>query len=268
MTLGKSITTQISGILGPVSSTFGVAAWDFERDRRVFINENEVFPSASVIKIPIMAHVFCLRDEGRISLDETVLLRDEDRVDGSGMVKELHAGVELTLLDLTTLMIVTSDNTATNMLIDRIGMESVNSRMRSLGIEKTVLARRMYDWESRKRGFENLCTPHEIALLLKVMVEGGISSKSTSTEMLEIMARQQCRERIPLLIPEGTRVANKTGSIPGVVHDAGVVYGPSGPYALCVMTRGVSDAVAADRAIADVSRLVYDRFSSPVRGRA
>jgi beta-lactamase class A len=259
----KNLTTAISEILSRAAGSFGVVAWHFHRDERIFLNENEVFPSASVIKIPIMADVFCLRDEGRLSLDETIVLRDEDKVDGSGVLKELHAGMKLTMLDLTILMIVTSDNTATNMIIDRIGMESVNSRMRSLGLEKTVLARKMYDWERQKQGFENLCTPHEIALLLKMMVEGRISSKSTSMEMLEIMARQQWREKIPLLLPEGTRVANKTGSIPEVAHDVGVVYGPSGPYALCVMTKGVSDSVAADRAVAGVSRLVYDHFASP-----
>ena len=257
----KAMIGRIKAILSPISETFGVVAWQLDTDRKVCLNEDAVFPSASVIKIPIMADAFCLRDEGRLSLSEGFTLDAGQKVDGSGILKELHDGLEATLLDLIVLMIVLSDNTATNLVIDRVGMDSVNSRMRVFGLERTILQRRMYDWERQKAGFENLCTPAEIATLLYMMVLGRISSMSTSMEMLGIMARQQCRERIPLLLPEGTRVANKTGSIPGVVHDAGVVYGPSGPYALCVMTRGVSDSVNAERAIAEVSRLVYDQFS-------
>ncbi|MCX6374724.1 MAG: class A beta-lactamase-related serine hydrolase [Armatimonadetes bacterium] len=258
----SDMESAISAILKRVAGVFGVVARRVDGNDGIMLNENEVFPSASVIKVPMMVDLFCLRDEGRLSFTEVVSLRDEYKVEGPGALKELHAGLELTVLDLIILMIVQSDNTATNMIIDRVGMDSVNDRMRGLGLQKTTLARRMYDWEAQAKGFENVCTPSEIATLLVSMVEGSISSKSTSTEMLEIMARQQWRERIPLLLPEGTKVANKTGSIAGVTHDVGVVYGPSGPYVLCVMTKGVSDAVAAGRAIAEVSKSVYEFYCS------
>ncbi len=259
MTDTGSIDTAISSILQPVSETFGVAAWHIGRDEKILINENEVFPSASVIKIPILIELLCQRDEGRLSLDERLHLKDEEKVEGSGVLKELRAGLELTLVDLATLMIVVSDNTATNMIIDRIGTEPVNRRIRGLGLKHTVLARKMYDFEQAALGKENLCTPYEIMLLLKLAVHGKISSKSTSMEVLEIMARQQYREKIPLLLPEGVRVANKTGSIAGVTHDAAVVYTSAGLYVLCVMTKGISDKVAAERAIAEASKIVYER---------
>lgn len=256
------IDSAISSILGSIEGVFGIAAWHTGREERILINETEVFPTASVIKVPILVDLYCQRDEGRLSLDETMQLKDEWKVDGSGILKELHVGLELTLLDLATLMIVISDNTATNMIIDRLGTESVNRRMRALGLQSTVLARKMYDFEQAALGKENLCTPQDIMLLLKLMAEGKISSKSTSMEMLEIMARQQYRDRIPLLLPEGTRIANKTGSITGVAHDVGVVYTSGGPYILCVMSKGIADKIAADRAIAEVSKVIYDHFTA------
>lgn len=189
-------------------------------------------------------------------------LTDEVKVDGSGVLKELHAGLELTLLDLAVLMIVVSDNTATNMLIDRLGTESVNQRMRSLGMLNTVFSRRMYDWEQAKLGKENLCTPHDMMLLLRNMADGRISSKSTSMEMLEIMARQQYRNKIPLLLPQGTRVAGKSGGIPGVSHDVAIIFTSSKPYVLCVMTREIEDERATNRAIGEVSRLLFGHFNT------
>jgi beta-lactamase class A len=252
----------IESILGPVTGTYGVAARCLGLNETILINEEDVFPSASVIKVPILVELFCRRDEGGIALDELLCLRDEDKVDGSGVLKEIRAGACFSLLDLAKLMIVLSDNTATNMLIDRLGTDPVNERIRRLGLRQTVLARKMYDFEQAAVGKENVCSAADMMLLLTLMMEGSISSNSTSQEMLDIMARQQYREKIPLLLPDDVRVANKTGSISGVTHDVGVVYGAGGPYVLCVLTRGVSDKIAAERAIAEISRLIYEHFAS------
>lgn len=255
------IEEQITELLGPHAGTFGVAAWD-RSGRRVLINEREVFRSASVIKVPMMVDLFCRRDEGELSLDDVLTLKDEYKVAGSGVLKEMHGGLQVTVRDLIVLMIIVSDNTATNMLVDRFGTDSCNRRMKSLGLDRIVFARKMYDWDAANAGRENLCCAHDMAALLAMMAEGRISSKSTSTEMVEIMARQQYRDKIPLLLPEDTKIANKTGSLTGVTHDVGIVYGPSGPYVLGILTKDVSDVIAAERAIAEVSRLVYGHFCS------
>ena len=262
MTERMSIDDRVSTSLRAAAGVFGVAARHMETDRRILINEDEVFPAASVIKVPILVELFCRRDEGRLSLDETVELRDECKVDGSGILKELHPGLELNLRNLASLMIVISDNTATNMMLDWLGMDSVNERMGHFGLKHTVLARKMYDFEQAALGRENLCTAGDMMLLLGLLADGQISSKNTSIEMLEIMARQQYREAIPLRLPEDIRVANKTGSIPGVVHDVAVVYGACGPYVICVMTRGVTDKAGAERAIGKASEVVHDHFCS------
>lgn len=258
----NSVENKVLDILQPIAGTFGVAACHLGTGEEISINETEVFKSASVIKVPILVELFCRRDEGGISLDETIELKDEYRVAGSGVLKELHPGPRFTILDLATLMIIVSDNTATNMIIDRLGTEPITQRMRSLGLKDTVLARKMYDFEQVALGKDNLCSARDIAFLLKIMAEGRISSKSTSTEMLEIMARQQCREKIPLLLPEGIKVANKTGSLTGVTHDVAVVFAPEHEYVLSVLTRDVTDMVSADRAIAEASKVIYEHFCS------
>jgi len=259
-----SFETSIRSIISENAGIFGIAAWNLQDDRQFLLNEHEVFPSASVIKVPIIAELFWQRDEGRVSLDEVVRLTDEVKVPGSGILKELRAGLEMTLYDLAMLMIVLSDNTATNMIIDRLTPEAVTSRMRSIGLKNTVLARKMYDWEEQKKGKENLCTPYDMMILLKKIVDGEISSKSTCLEIVEIMAKQQYRDKIPLLLPEGIKIANKTGSISGVTHDVAIVYTDWGPYILCVMSKGIDDAEdqrIAKFAIARISRVVYDEFS-------
>lgn len=252
---------SIEEIIGSVPATFGIAACHLSGGETVLINENEVFPSASVIKVPMLIEIMFQRDEGRLSLDETFVLPESDKVAGSGVLRDLHEGLELTLRDLAVLMIIVSDNTATNMIIERIGMDTVNERMRGLGLKTVTLARKMYDWEQQKLGMENVISAYEMLLLLRWLAEGGISSKSTSEEILDIMARQQYRDKIPLLLPEDTRVANKTGSIAGVTHDVGVVYTPNGPYVLCALARDVDDKPQAERAIAEVSRRMYDHFT-------
>jgi beta-lactamase class A len=132
--------------------------------------------------------------------------------------------------------------------------------MLTFGLRDTVLARKMYDFEQIKRGKENLCTPGDIMMLLRKLAEGGISSNSTSNEMLSIMEQQQYREKIPRKLPPELKIANKTGSVPGVVHDVAVVSGADWAYVICVMTKCVVDSSLADRAIAEVSRAIYDRF--------
>lgn len=255
-----SFADRIADICRNVSGEFGVSARRIVSGDQVVLDEHKVFPSASVIKVPLMVEVMCQRDEGRLSLDETFRLREVDRVSGSGVLHSLSEGLALTLRDLTVLMIIVSDNTATNLVIDRLGMDSVNERMRGLGLKTITLARKMYDWEQQKLGRENLITPHDMTLLLARIAEGAVSSRSTSEEMLDIMARQQYRDKIPLLLPENTKVANKTGSIPRVMNDAGVVFAPSGAYAICVCAREVDDMPRAERAVAEISRAVYDHF--------
>jgi beta-lactamase class A len=219
------------------------------------------FPSASVIKVPILVALHGEAEAGRLSWEERVTLAEAARVPGSGVLRELHAGIELTLEDMARLMIVVSDNTATNVLIDRIGTESVNRLMASLGYATTRLGRRMYDFAARDRGLENRCAAGEMTDLLVRLERRELISAAASEAMLAVMKRQAYVSKIPRLLPAATSVANKTGEITGVSHDVGIVYAPGGPIALSVLTEGARNRVAAEDAIGRIARAIYDAWS-------
>src|SRR5207249_1726320 len=148
------------------------------------LGAREQFPSASVIKLAILVELFAQLQEGRASLTEGRGLRETEKVEGSGVLKEMHTPLDLTLDDLARLMIVVSDNTASNMLIDRLTTEAINARMRSLGLTRTVLGRRFYDFEARDRGLENLTSPADMAALLTMMERRELISPAASDAML------------------------------------------------------------------------------------
>lgn len=238
----------------------GVAARDVRRRRALNLDAEAVFPSASVIKVPILVELMAQAESGTLSLEDRVSLREEDRVDGSGVLSMLHAGLELTLGDLAHLMITISDNTASNMLLDRLGCERVNARLRALGLTRTSLERKFYDFEARARGRDNRAAAGELADLLAAIEERRVVSPAACDRMLAILRRQQFDGRIPKLLPPDTVVANKTGSISGVCHDIGIIYSPAGPLALAVLTQGVDSAAAAEGGIRHIARLVYQHW--------
>jgi beta-lactamase class A len=254
------LSARVEAICAEAGGTIAVAASHLERGMRLERLAGELFPSASVIKVPILVELFARVAEGRDTLDACVTLREEDKVDGSGVLRELHAGIELTVDDLARLMIVVSDNTATNLLIDRLGVAAVNGRLDALGCPRTRLGRKMYDFEARDRGLENHVVASEMTELLAAMERGEIIAPSSSAAMLAIMRRQSYVSKIPRLLPYGTTVANKTGTITGVSHDIGILYAPTGPIALAVLTQGCRGAVAAEDAIGRIARAVYDAW--------
>ncbi len=242
-------------------------------DLQVDIRGDMAFRSASVIKVPLLAVLFWLSERGLLDWQETMSLRDQDRTPGSGILRHLHSGLELTLHDLALLMIVLSDNTATNMLIDRAGIEQIQQFLHQLGFHRTTLQRKMYDFTAAEQGRENLCCASEIADLLKWMAQGEIRATDGSVlvsrkgceQMLDILREQFYRDQIPYLLPDEARVANKTGEISGHHHDSAVVWTPTECYSIVVLTRGFGHRRAAAQFIAKLSLMVYEtiRHSTP-----
>ncbi len=154
---------EIERMAAECGGAVAVAATHLPVERRLEREAQRSFPSASVIKVPILAALHAEAEAGRLSWEERMPLTEAAKVPGSGVLRELHPGIELTLDDLARLMIVVSDNTATNLLIDRIGTGVVNDLMAGLGYEQTRLGRRMYDFAARDRGFENRCAAGEIS---------------------------------------------------------------------------------------------------------
>jgi beta-lactamase class A len=255
-----NLINEIERIAAECGGTVAVAATHLPTGRRLEREAARSFPSASVIKVPILAALYAEAEAGRLAWGETVSLTEAAKVPGSGVLRELHAGIELTLEDLARLMIVVSDNTATNLLIDRIGTEVVNDLLSSLGYDQTRLGRRMYDFAARDRGFENRCAAVEMTDLLVRLEQRELISPAASEAMLEIMKRQAYTSKIPRHLPLDTPVANKTGEITAVSHDVGLIYAPSGPIALSVLTEGARDRVAAEDAVGRIARAVYDAW--------
>jgi beta-lactamase class A len=252
----------IARVAEEAGGTVAVSAVHVPTGRRLERESGRSFPSASVIKLPILAALHVEAESGRLAWDETIRLTEECKVPGSGVLRELHAGTEVTLEDLARLMIVVSDNTSTNLLIDRIGTASVNEFLAGMGFGVTRLGRKMYDFAARDRGLENRCSAGEMTEMLVRLEQRRLVSADASEAMLRIMRRQAYVSKIPRLLPPDTPVANKTGEITGVSHDVGLIYAPGGAIALSVLTEGARDRVAAEDAIGRIARAVYGAWGA------
>lgn len=256
------LARAVEEIVAEVGGTVAVAVRDVRGGLALDLRSDERFLSASVIKVAILVELMARVDEGDLNLGEKALLRDEDKVPGSGVLSMLHEGLEVTLEDLAHLMITVSDNTASNVLIDRLGTDRVNATLRRLGLRRSELGRKFYDFDARDRGVENWITAREMADLLVRIERRQVISPNACEKMLAIMRKQQFDDRIPALLPPDTPVANKTGSITGVCHDVGIIYSPAGPLALAVLTRDIPQEAVAEGGIRHIARVVYEYWGS------
>jgi len=239
----------------------GIFAKDLATGETFAVRADEVFPQASTIKIPILIEVFRQAAEGRFSLDDLRTIRGDEKVGGSGVLRQLGTNASaFALRDLATLMIVESDNVATNVLIDLVGMEGVNRTLEGWGLEKTRVRRKMMDLAASARGAENVSTPREMARLLEGLERDEWLGRETGLDVLQIL-RKPKGGAIRGAVPESIVVANKPGGISGVACDAGIVYLARRPFVLAVMTAGAR-AGGGDEAIAAATRIVAQHFTA------
>ena len=207
--------------------------------------------AASVIKLPILVEAFRQARDGLLSMDESLSIRPEQKMPSCGALTYLHDGLTVTLRDLCVLMIIVSDNTATNILIERLGMENVNAGMRALGLEKSTLRRLLFDMEASGRGLENTITAEEMGRLLEMLYQGECGSPEADAEMLSILRDQQLNGKMPFFLDD-LEIAHKTGEDGGITHDVGIVYAPH-PLILCFASNH-TDVPAFERFIQDAAR--------------
>ena len=209
--------------------------------------------AASVIKIPVMIEAFRAAAAGEIDLAQKHALRDAERMPSCGTLKAMHEGIETTLLDLVKLMIIVSDNTATNILIDRLGMYGVNRTLRSLGCTVTVLRRKLFDSEASRRGVVNTISAGETGMLLEKLWRGEIVSPEASRAMMDILLDQRLNGKLPFFLHgAGIRIAHKTGEDDGVSHDVGVILAKA-PLVCCFVGERV-DVPRYERLMQDAAR--------------
>ena len=216
---------------------------------------NEMMPlvAASVIKIPIMVEAFRQFESGELNPLATYRIKPEDKMPSCGALNRMHDGLEVTLRDLVELMIVLSDNSATNILIDRLGIARVNATLEAEGLRVKRLRRKLFDKAGMEAGLSNHVCAREIGLLLERMYAGTLVSPQASAEMLEILRNQKLNGKMPFFLkPRGIACAHKTGEDDGITHDVGVVYARR-PFVLCMLSEE-TDVPAFERLIQDVAR--------------
>lgn len=207
----------------------------------VGVGEDMVFKSASLIKVLILAELLRQVDEGQISLDEPL---------GGSTVGRLAKS-----------MIVVSDNAAANLLMDRVGVDEINALAKDLGLKDTHLGRHMLDFEAKTRGENNLTSASDMVTLFSAIWKGEFLSSDSRKLALSILRWQRLNEKIPAALPPGTFIAHKTGELPSIEHDAGIVILPDGAFAIAVLTEG--DNASGIATIRRAASLTYETFSTP-----
>jgi len=229
------------------------------RNWYININEKVKIPAASLVKVPIMAIYFRDAKKGKIDLDEELVLKSSDKVGGSGKLRYMRSGSKFTIRDLIERMVTKSDNTATNMLIDRLGMEYFDNEFKKMGLKDTNLARLMMHMEKRDKGIENYTTAQDMGLIFKRLYKGRLFGKDISQRCIEILKNQKSTNRIPAKLPKGTVVAHKTGLERSVCHDMGIIYTDNGDIVICALTSHKNgNSWPSKIFISNIARLAYD----------
>lgn len=249
---------RITSIVENADAIVGVAIKDLKSGEQVLINENEIFPQASTIKIHILAEVYKQAAEGKFKLTDIKQFPASARAGGSGILSMLgEKSVSMSIRDYCILMINLSDNSATNLLIDLIGMKSVNESLVKNGAPNTKLQRVMMDYRAAKEGRENISTPKDVMTILEKLHSGTLVNKQACDDMVAILKMGKGGS-LKDGISSNVDIANKAGDVEGVRVDAGIVYLESNPYIICVMTKLLLNESDGAKIIEAISRETYN----------
>jgi beta-lactamase class A len=261
--LWSKLQSRLEAIERALDGVLGLSIRDLDGGRTLEIRADEAFPTASSIKIAILYELFRQAAEGRISLDE-VTRPGLPRVGGDGVLQLLSDRVSLSFRDVAVLMMSHSDNEATNLLIDRLGREAINQRLRSLGLRATSLQRRMMDIDAARRGDENLATPAELRRLMEIVWKGeGLRAE----QLRDLRALLTLPKSSPFRagLPRGVVVADKPGSLDGVRAAVALVDVPGRPYSAAVMLTHLRSGEDGEEAIRRISAAVFDTLDRLAR---
>ncbi len=262
---------KIKTELGSQAGVFALAFEDLQTHRQFLWNADTEFHAASTMKTLVMIEVYKEAAAGILSLEAPVLVKNQFKsiVDGSpyqldpgdDSQEKLYAqvGTELPLSDLVYQMIIHSSNLATNIIMDKVDGKKVTQTIRELGAKNSKVLRGVEDQKAFDAHLNNTITAYDMMLMYQLMAEGKIVNQKACDEMIRILLDQADKKVIPVLLPANIKVAHKTGSITGVQHDAGIVFLPDGrKYVLVLLSKNLVDAVAATKAMARVSEMVYE----------
>ncbi|HKE44405.1 MAG TPA: serine hydrolase [Steroidobacteraceae bacterium] len=256
---------SIRSVVQKTDAVVGVAILDLTDQRSFFLNADATYPTASTIKLAVLAELYRQNERAEsggagAKLDDLYTLDAKDRVGGDGVLQAMTPGVtRLTNRDLAALVAGLSDNMAANVLIDRVGMDNVNTWLAGLGLKETRLRRHMMDVAAAREGRENTATPRELVTLLKSIYDGKVFRKATTDDFLKLLSVIK-KSYIPRLLPADLTIANKPGDLDGVRNDAAIVFCPGRPFAIVVMVTFARDEVAAEDSIALIAQAAWSYF--------
>jgi beta-lactamase class A len=264
--LWERLHAAIGGVEQQLDGVLGVAILDLTSGQQLLLHPDEVFPQASSIKIAVLAELYHQAEQsaggiaGKAKLTDSYVVRTSDLVPDSHIMGGLTPGVTtLTNRDLATIMVAVSDNSATNVLIDRVGMDNVVSLTQRMGLPHTQLRRKMMDLQAAAEGRENISTPREMMQLLEHLYRGKVIGQPLLEDFFDVLATPK-PSWIPNDLPEGLRIANKPGELEGVRNDSGIVFLKNRPYVICVMTTYLASERAGEGAITRISAAAYSLF--------
>lgn len=261
--LAQQQLTELAAEATGQGGRIAVVATDLVGGRRLSIARDEVFTSASLIKLPVMVTVLQQADAGTLPLSRRLTVRGAERVGGAGVLAELADVPDISVRDLLTLMIIISDNMATNVLIDAVGMDAVNAGIAAAGLLHTQLRRTLMNTSAASRGLENRTSAADMARLLEQIATGHglFDAVESYRHALAVLGRQQVNDLLPRYLPAEASLAHKTGTLDGIRHDAGIVSVDGRPVlVIAVLTQGFQERAAgcdATTLVGEAGRIAY-----------
>ncbi|HEX7287493.1 MAG TPA: serine hydrolase [Candidatus Angelobacter sp.] len=258
--LWQKLQADIRRVGEQLDGVMAVAVKDLTSGEELLIHGDEIMPQASSIKIAMLADFYLQAQQGKLKLTDEYVVRKEDLVPGSDIMLGLTPGAtRLTLRDLATMMVAVSDNSATNVLIDRLGIDNINNMLEGLGLHTTRVRRKMMDLKAAAEGRENVSTPREMMTLLETVYSGKLLNKEMTADFMKMLSTHKESSMLQGL-PDDAVAANKPGELEAVRNDSGIVLVKNRPYILCVMTAYLKDERDGSAAIRKIAALTHSYF--------
>ena len=268
-----TLESRVRELIAKSGAEVAVAYRALDGSSELLIDTDKVFHAASTMKVPVLIELFRQAETGQLRLDDPLPIVNEFKsiVDGSpyklsvgddsDAVVYANIGKTMTLRALAEAMITVSSNFATNLLIEKLGVENVKATVKRLGADGMQVLRGVEDQKAFDKGLNNQTTARGLLVLFEKLGRSEAVSPRADQEMLEILKRQKFRDAIPAGVPAGTAVAHKTGNITRIHHDAGIVYGPR-PYVLVVLVRGIQEQKQSGALIASISKAAWEHANA------
>ena len=250
------ISSKIKSRIGKIDGKIGIFYMDILSEESCTVGNCDVFISAGIAKLPIIVEAFRQIDLGIIKKEDVYCLKESDKVPSLGALNNLHESIQLTIEDLYKLMIIVSDNTATNILIEILGIENINSTMTAMGFDKTRIERKFFDKQKADLGYENRFSLVEMGELLKRLYNLQIISSKFSQEIINILKEQQRNNIIPYYFEEEMPIAHLQGADFKILHNIGIVFSER-PFIIC-MGSNDADTRKVEGIMRDIALMCYN----------